>query len=404
MTKTKILIISASEIVPTISGGTVHTAGVSKSLLRQGYEVRIYCLAGRKESYSKPKTDSHRQLEIEPGLTQEIHLGLLFGLLQTVSRRLGMPRIWQFWLMRMGWVPKQLKQAAAWADAIICDMPHTPPLRGDWGNKPWYLMSHDLTWRQLEQSEFKVRLWTGWMRRVEASAPQRYSDIIAVTTEDQSFFRDHDQAGKCLLPIIGSSVDPENYNAGEDVRAETRAQLNVADDERLILFSGSFFGPNIVPLANILEYCAAKESWLAEQRLRVLILGSIEPEAYTRGQVIATGRVPSITPYFAAADAGFNPVLSGSGANVKLFEYLAARLPVISTEFGVRGSELVAEKDFIVCDTREFTPAFEAFLAKTPDEWAQYCEQVWQRHRHYCDIGVQTEHAVAALPNFPSAV
>jgi len=401
MSTPTILIISASEIVPTISGGTVHTYGVAKSLLRLGYTVHIYCIAARKDSYGNRTKTGHSLLEIEPGLTQETNLNLGIGLIQTLARRAGMPRIWQFWMMRLGWVPQRLKEAVRNADAVICDMPHTPPLRGKWGSKPWYMMSHDLTWRQLAQSGLKERIWTRWMRQVEASAPQRYTDIIAVTTEDQSFFRANDACGNCILPIIGSSVDPENYLPDASVREQTRRELGIADDERLILFSGSRFGPNIEALENMLSFCDTHEQWLQDQRIRLLILGSIEPEAYQRGSVIATGQVPSVTPYFAASDAGFNPVQYGSGANVKLFEYLAARLPVISTEFGVRGSELQDERDYIACHATEFTPAFETLLAKTPAQWAKFSESVWQRHRHYCDIVEQTRHAIAALPDFP---
>ena len=50
-----------------------------------------------------------------------------------------------------------------------------------------------------------------------------------------------------------------------------------------------------------------------------------------------TGRVESVEPYLSAADISINPVTWGSGSNVKVFESLAAELPVISTKFGLRG-------------------------------------------------------------------
>ena len=217
MQENHVLIISASEIFPTITGGTVHTGGVARSLRRMGYTVRIYCVAARRESYARrgESVDAHIEEAIEPGLIQQTHLGLWFGLLQTLARRLGMPRVWQYWLMRLGWVPRALKKAAAEADIVICDMPHTPPLpgkpgHGGRGNTPWYLMSHDLTWHQLSLRPFKERIWTGWMRRVEADAPRLYTDIIAVTPEDRNFFAAHDRGGRLQLPIIGSAILPGN--------------------------------------------------------------------------------------------------------------------------------------------------------------------------------------------------
>src|SRR5262249_54841599 len=54
----------------------------------------------------------------------------------------------------------------------------------------------------------------------------------------------------------------------------------------------------------------------------------------------ATGPVERVEPYFAAADAALNPLASGAGTNVKMGEFLAARLPILSTRFGARGFAL----------------------------------------------------------------
>lgn len=399
MTAKNILIISASQIVPTISGGTVRSAGVARALARMGHDVRIFCLAGRREAYARNSRQAS-VVEVEPRLVQETHLGWTYAGLQTLFRRLGLPRIWQFWLMRRGWVPRRLNACVAKADVVICDMPHTPPLPRRRPDQPWILMSHDLTWHQLAIGGGAGRLFTRWMHAVEAAAPQRYDDIIAVTEEDRDFFRAHDPSGRLGLPIVGSAVDPAEYRVRADERDATRAALGIERHERVLLFSGSRFTPNLQAWERIQAYCEANEAWLRSRAIRVLVVGSIEPEPYRRGVVVCAGRVASIAAYFAAADAGFNPVDVGSGANVKLFEYLAARLPVISTAFGVRGSELVAGVDYIRCDPADYTPALSEWTATTGAAWAEHAEQVWQRHRHYCDIGLLTRRATEQLPGF----
>jgi glycosyltransferase involved in cell wall biosynthesis len=40
---------------------------------------------------------------------------------------------------------------------------------------------------------------------------------------------------------------------------------------------------------------------------------------------------------YKVVDYAINPMFSGAGTNVKMFEYMAAGLPIISTPFGVRG-------------------------------------------------------------------
>ena len=403
MPNKNILIISSTQILPTMSGATLHTAGMAKTMADQGHKVQIYCMAGRQENYSLGKTRREQSTRIAPRLSQEINLTFMHGAMQGMARRLGMPHVWHYYLMRFGWVPAPLKAAVDWADVVFCDMAHCHPLPARMRKQPWILISHDLVWRQLQQGTTQQKLWSHWMKRVEAAAPQIYDDIVAVTEEDRGYFLQQPRGPELAMPIVGSGVDPSSYELSASMRAQTRAELGVADDEHLILFSGSNFGPNITALANIRAYFERNESWLAEKRIRLLLLGSIEPEAYSRGRYIATGRVDSIEPYFAAADAGFNPIVSGSGANVKLFEYLATRLPVISTEFGVRGSELQAGTDYIQCDATDFTPAFEKLLSKSREQWADDCESIWQRHKHYCDIREQTRAALKQLPGFDAA-
>jgi glycosyltransferase involved in cell wall biosynthesis len=58
--------------------------------------------------------------------------------------------------------------------------------------------------------------------------------------------------------------------------------------------------------------------------------------------VLALGVVDRLRPLLAAADVAVNPIGSGSGSNVKLAEYLAAGLPVVTTPVGLRGYEAFA--------------------------------------------------------------
>lgn len=60
-----------------------------------------------------------------------------------------------------------------------------------------------------------------------------------------------------------------------------------------------------------------------------------------------------------ASDIAINPMFKGSGTNIKMFDYLAAGLPTISTPVGARGIEAENGKDFIVCKAEEFKIAIE---------------------------------------------
>jgi glycosyltransferase involved in cell wall biosynthesis len=402
----KIVLVSGFRIFPMNTGGHVRTGSIARSLAAMGHEVRIYSLAGRQSDYFGRGPEGRRRGgylldERAANLVEETHLGLGYGLLQALARRLGYPRVWQVALMRRGLVPARLKAALRAADIIICDLPWCPPIRGPWASKPCFMISHNLEYRLLEQGSPRHRRFAGWMHRIEADAPQRYRDIFTCSDEDLAFFRSHDSNGRLTLPLIRCGVDPQRYAVPEGTRARVRAELGVGDEERLLMFSGSGFAPNVEALAALQEFCAREQSFLSRQRLRVLVVGSVAAAPLREGALLVTGPVPEIAPYFAAADAGLNPITRGSGANVKLFEYLATRLPVISTSFGVRGTELQPEVDYLPYEPALLRTALERYVReKTPEQWRAYAAAVWARHRSTCDIAELVKSAIGQLPAF----
>ena len=68
-----------------------------------------------------------------------------------------------------------------------------------------------------------------------------------------------------------------------------------------------------------------------------------------------------VAHYLAAADVAVNPMFSGSGTNIKMFDFMAAGLPVISTPTGARGINL-SESALHICAAREFAGALRHVL------------------------------------------
>jgi len=398
-----IVLISGFRIFPSFTGGHIRTGSIARALARMGHRVLIYSLAGRHGDYrlSDLWSGSYRVDQIEPELSEETNLGLVFGLLQALGRRLNYPRVWQYYLLRSGIVPRRLKLALRSADLILCDLPWCPPIAGAFHGSPWFLLSHNLEHRLLEQGPPRHRRFATWMRTIECAAPTRYQEILACAEEDQAFFRGCDPSGRLRLPIVRNGVDPEAYRAPPGARRRVRAELGLDEADTLLVFSGSGFAPNVEALQALREFCRAESVFLERERVHILALGSVSAAPGREGALISTGRVPEILPYLAAADAGLNPVIRGSGSNVKLFEYLAAKLPVISTAFGVRGTALEPDRDYIPYDPADPSQAIRKFLhGKSRPEWKLHAERVWTRHRRSCDISELVKEATLQLPQF----
>jgi glycosyltransferase involved in cell wall biosynthesis len=399
----KILMLCGYRIFPPATGGNVHSTTIARALARLGHEVQVYCLAGRREDYSATTWGrrSFSRREIEPRLVEETNLGAGFGLLQALFRRAGVPRIWQFELLLRGVIPSRLRESLRQTDIIVSDFPFCPPVPGPWSGKPWFMISHELEFRLFQQGARLERLFAGRMHAIEKAAPKRYRDIFVCAQEDRDFFRAQDPQGRLKLPYIRCGVDSHAYVAGPGVRERLRAELKLKDDDWLMVFSGSRYGPNVEAFEELQHFCRTEAQFLGENRLHILALGSMAAAPSRDGALIITGPVPEVIPYFAAADAGLNPITRGSGSNVKLFEYLVARLPVISTVFGVRGTELQPDSDYLPYAPGALKPALQRFLReRSRAQWQEHADGVLRRHFRFCDIQELVKDAVAQLPEF----
>lgn len=63
-----------------------------------------------------------------------------------------------------------------------------------------------------------------------------------------------------------------------------------------------------------------------------------------------------------------NPITAGSGINMKMMEYLAAGLPIVTTPFGARGITGDAREALVICEMAEFPGAIRA-LTQDPQRW-----------------------------------
>ncbi len=180
----------------------------------------------------------------------------------------------------------------------------------------------------------------GSLRSLEKRAVLRADRVIAVTEEDRESFRRHFGVDAEKIVVIPNGYDDTRLSpVSREERMEARRELGLPEGGRIALFVGSNVAPNQDAAESILNVIAPK----APPDLTFVIAGGVgdafEGTGKGKGRCIITGRVPEIIPYFRAADIGLNPIRLGSGSNIKLLQYLGAGLPVVTTDFGMRGFE-----------------------------------------------------------------
>jgi glycosyltransferase involved in cell wall biosynthesis len=129
-----------------------------------------------------------------------------------------------------------------------------------------------------------------------------------------------------------------------------------------VVFTGTAHPPNVEALEFILHRIAP-----ALPDTSFVVIGAVgenvSPDRVPVN-VTLTGRIPEErkNELLANAAAAVNPMFSGGGSNMKLPEYFAWRLPVVSTPFGARGFDIHGGTHLLIAHEDRFVEALRELL------------------------------------------
>lgn len=130
-----------------------------------------------------------------------------------------------------------------------------------------------------------------------------------------------------------------NGKAGnrQQARVKARESLDLPADARIAIFMGSNYGPNVDAARFIADSLCR-----AMPEVTFVILGGVG-DAIDSAMVPFNLRLTGVVDdtrrdtLLHGADLAINPMSAGSGTNIKMFDFLAAGLPVVTTDIGARG-------------------------------------------------------------------
>jgi len=170
---------------------------------------------------------------------------------------------------------------------------------------------------------------------------------------------------------------------------------------RRLVFIGSRHAPNVEAARFLIEQVAPR---LPDLELH--IVGACASPGRPRANVICHGEIdePRKAEIFRQSDIALNPVVSGSGSNLKVLDYMGAGLPVVATAFGMRGIAAEAGRHYVRADVPDFADAVAA-LSVDNDMRASIADAATQHIHHsltWPAIARAFGDALHALPAEPA--
>jgi glycosyltransferase involved in cell wall biosynthesis len=255
---------------------------------------------------------------------------------------------------------RALRESARTSDVIVACHPYViDPIHETAGSRAiWYEAQDievDLKQQAFPATKGAVDLLDD-VARVEARCWRESTLVFACSQEDLDRLAVRYGRTRARLHVVpnGVAIDEVAF-VGTGDRAALKQRLGL-DRRPIALFMGSWHPPNLRAVERIFE--------MALRRLDVLFLvvGSVGM-AYSKRQLPANvgivGTVDDATRnvLLSVADVALNPMETGSGSNLKMLDYFASGVPVVSTAFGARGIDCRANSHLTISEIDRFDDA-----------------------------------------------
>ena len=265
-------------------------------------------------------------------------------------------------------------------DAIVCDFLFAAP------NIP------DLTRATLFQHNVEAQIWqrrlehaTGAlerkyirsqhakMRRYEREVCREVKRIIAVSEQDAAIMRT--EYGARDVRCVPTGVDIDYFRPPGEIERTQSVVFIGSMDWQPNVDGVRWFVAHVLP--HIRQRLPSCRFTIAGRRPDASIRKLTDDDPYIR----VTGTVDDVRPYLWESAVSVVPLRIGGGTRLKIFEAMAARIPVVSTTIGAEGLDVANGRNISIADT--------------PEEFADRCLELLADPAARCRIASQAWEMVA---------
>jgi len=353
----KIVNISHYYVNPPLSGGQIRIYNLNRNLAKT-YNCKIeqfsFTPALRKRTIIKNKNYNEHIIPVPFYILSAF---FIYRILK-VPFDFIIPSIFRFVK-----IPEKLRQEIESCDIIQVEHPWLFSwvyryLKKNRIKKPVVLVEHNIECELqkvgLRKLSFFGRVISFFIKRTELYAVKKAAYIITTSDEDRKYLVKNFKINKAKIAVVPNGVDLKKFKPiSRKIKEKLKKKFGFRN-KKVVLFAASGHPPNHEAV-KIIENDIAPKC----RDFIFLVAGSVH-EKGRKDNIVYTGKVDDILSYFQLSDIAINPVLSGSGTNIKMLEYMAAGLPIVTTEIGARGFNLKNKKDMLLSNINEFSKSINS--------------------------------------------
>ena len=235
---------------------------------------------------------------------------------------------------------RALKRAMADADLVVVSHPYLyHEVKKYLGDRPLIYEAQDVEYdikKGILPDSPEGREFLNLVRATEEECCKAASLIVVCSQEDAERLSQLYDVPTGRMVVVPNGVDTQSIPYTDIKSRRANKKEMDLENQKIALFMGSWHPPNLEACRIIFDFARQTPD------IHYLLMGS-QCHAFIREYIPPNVGLMGIVSdeekekIFALADIALNPVISGSGTNLKMFDYMAAGLPVLTTPFGARG-------------------------------------------------------------------
>jgi glycosyltransferase involved in cell wall biosynthesis len=276
--------------------------------------------------------------------------------------------------------------------------------------EPWqFLPVHRRTEKPIVYSSHNVEVdrfdntmslpFSKWMldktRELEKQAVQNSEAVVCTSKRDADRYQElfDPDTPLCVLPNGTYESDIREHRPNSERAEKLRQRYGINSSTTVTLFVGSNYGPNVEAGKKIVEMANKLNGDHSD--IHFLIVGTVGNSiSSSLSNMTITGFVDDFEAHMDLANIALNPIQSGGGTNIKVIDYFARSLPVITTPFGIRGIHVKDGHSAIIVEIEKFIKAISS-LANS----AERQKKIGERARQLADEKYTWEKSSRKLHN-----
>jgi len=204
-----------------------------------------------------------------------------------------------------------------------------------------------------------LKIFYYYILSIEKLALNLADHVFAVSKENRRYFIEKYKCRPEKISVIHSGAEMPHTISDDPSLKKTEREIYA-------VFHGTYNSTHNKEAIDIIQYYLA-DKFKKYKNLKFVIAGKGVPKS-KKQNVISVGFVNDLFSFLSICDIAIIPLKHGEGTKLKIFDYMAMGLPIVTTKKGAEGLDLVNGEHAIITDdiNEKFIKAIE-FLAKNPE-------------------------------------